>query len=78
MSVGYEGWQGDDQALFAPSYAQPTFQYNNMIDLINNNPYSESSLSYNPLTGKPMPGQYQYAETLLASSLRTPGESTRG
>ncbi|HTF72205.1 MAG TPA: carboxypeptidase regulatory-like domain-containing protein [Edaphobacter sp.] len=62
LSFGYEGWQGDDQALFAPSYAQPTFQYNNMIDLINNNPYSESSLSYNPLTGKPMPGQYQYAE----------------
>ncbi len=29
-----------------------------MIDLINNKPYSESSLSYNPVTGQPMPGQY--------------------
>ncbi|HZZ37779.1 MAG TPA: TonB-dependent receptor [Acidobacteriaceae bacterium] len=63
ISVGYEGWHGDDLALFAPSYAQPTFQFNNMIDLINNNPYSESSLSYNPVTGQPMPGQYAYAET---------------
>lgn len=61
-SVGYEGWRGDDLALFAPSYAQPTFQYNNMIDLINDNPYSETSLSYNPITGKPMPGQYEYGE----------------
>jgi hypothetical protein len=63
ISIGYEGWHGDDLALFAPSYAQPSFQFNNMIDLINNNPYSESSLSYNPVTGKPMPGQYAYAET---------------
>ena len=63
FSVGYEGWHGDDLALFAPSYAQPSFQYNNMIDLINDHPYSESGLSYNPVTGQPMPGQYEYAET---------------
>ncbi len=63
ISIGYEGWHGDDLALFAPSYAQPSFQFNNMIDLINNNPYSESSLSYNPVTGQPMAGQYAYAET---------------
>ena len=62
ISVGYEGWHGDDLALFAPCYAQPTFQYNNMIDLINDKPYSESGLSYNPVTGQPMPGQYQYAQ----------------
>ena len=63
FSIGYEGWHGDDLALFAPSYAQPTFQYNNMIDLINDHPYSETGLSYNPVTGQPMPGQYEYAET---------------
>jgi hypothetical protein len=62
ISVGYEGWHGDDLALFAPCYAQPTFQYNNMIDLINDKPYSETGLSYNPVTGQPMPGQYEYAE----------------
>jgi hypothetical protein len=33
-----------------------------MIDLINDKPYSESGLSYNPVTGKPMPGQYEYGE----------------
>jgi len=61
-SFGYEGWRGDDLALFAPSYAQPSFQYNNMIDLINDKPYSETGLSYNPITGKPMPGQYEYGQ----------------
>ena len=61
-SLGYEGWRGDDLALFAPCYAQPSFQYNNMIDLINDKPYSETGLSYNPVTGKPMPGQYEYGE----------------
>ena len=63
ISVGAEGWHGDDLALFAPAYAQPNFQYNSMIDLINDKPYSEGSLSYNPVTGKPMPGQYEYAQS---------------
>lgn len=58
---GYEGWTGDDVALFAGAYGQPNFQFNNMIDLINDNPYSESSLSYNVVTGQPQAGNYQYA-----------------
>lgn len=63
FKVGYEGWHGDDLALFAAAYGQPNLTYNNMIDLINNNPYSESGLSYNVVTGKPQPGQYEYAMT---------------
>ncbi len=76
-SVGYEGWHGDDLALFAPCYAQPTFQYNNMIDLINDNPYSESSLSYNPVTGKPMPGQYEYAQSTFGIFAQDTWKATR-
>ena len=63
FKFGYEGWHGTDVANFAAAYAQPAFQFNSMIDFINNNPYSESSLSYNPVTGKPSPGQYEYAMT---------------
>lgn len=63
IDIGVSGWHGNDLALFAPAYAQPNFFFNNMIDLINNNPYNETSLSYNPVTGKPMPGQYEYAST---------------
>ena len=63
FKVGYEGWHGDDLALFAGAYGIPNLYYNNMIDLINDNPYSESGLSYNIVTGKPQPGQYQFAMT---------------
>lgn len=61
FKFGYEGWHGDDLALFAGAYGIPNLFYNNMIDLINDNPYSESGLSYNIVTGKPQPGNYQYA-----------------
>jgi menaquinone-dependent protoporphyrinogen IX oxidase len=50
FKVGYEGWHGDDIALFAGAYGQPSINYTNMIDLINNAPYSESGLAYDPVT----------------------------
>lgn len=63
FKFGYEGWHGDDIALFAAAYAQPSFQFNSIIDLINNNPYSEGNLSYDPVTGKPKANNYGYAQT---------------
>lgn len=63
LSFGYEGWHGDDTAHFQGPYGQPTFSFNNIIDLINNNPYTEGGLSYNVKTGKPEPGNYGYSET---------------
>jgi hypothetical protein len=61
FKFGYEGWHGDDLALFAGAYGVPNLQYNNMIDLINDKPYTETGLSYNIVSGKPQPGQYQFA-----------------
>ncbi len=49
---GYEGWFGDDVEKFQGPYSQPTFQYNNLIDLVQDKPFTESGVSYNPLTGK--------------------------
>ncbi len=63
VRAGYEGWHGDDIALFAAAYSQPNFQFNSLIDLINNNPYSENNLSYDPATGKPKANNYGYSET---------------
>ena len=42
FKVGYEGWHGDDLAYFAGRYSQPTFSFTSMINLINNNPYTET------------------------------------
>ena len=64
VRVGYEGWHGDDVALFAAAYSQPNFQFNSLIDLINDNPYSESNLSYDPVTGKPKANNYGYSQTI--------------
>lgn len=63
IKVGYEGWHGDDVALFAGAFAQPSFQFNSIIDLINNNPFTENGLTYDPLTGKPKANNYGYAQT---------------
>ncbi len=63
FKAGFEAWRSDDIALFAGAYDQPTFQFNNMIDLIANNPYSESGISYNPVTGAYDSANYGYKET---------------
>ncbi len=63
FKFGYEGWHGDDVALFAAAYAQPAFQFNSLIDLINDNPYSEGGLSYDPVSGKPKANNYGYSQT---------------
>ena len=49
---GYEGWFGDDVEKFQGPYSQPTFTYNNLIDLVEDKPYTESGVAFNPLTGK--------------------------
>ncbi|HEX7361402.1 MAG TPA: carboxypeptidase regulatory-like domain-containing protein [Bryobacteraceae bacterium] len=63
LKFGYEGWHGNDLAYFAGTHDQPSFEFNSLLDLVQDQPHSESGLSYNPLTGKPQPGNYGYAET---------------
>jgi Carboxypeptidase regulatory-like domain len=63
FKAGFELWRSNDIALFAGAYDQPTFQFNNMIDLIANNPYSESGISYNPVSGAYDSANYGYKET---------------
>ena len=63
IKVGYEGWHGDDVALFGPAYSHPTFDFDSLLDLVQDAPHDESSLAYNPVTGAPEPGQYVFAAT---------------
>ena len=62
FKLGYDGWTGDAAALFAGPFGQANFYFNNMIDLINNSPFDEYNLSYNPVSGKPQDGNYDYKE----------------
>ncbi|TCK75323.1 TonB-dependent receptor [Acidipila rosea] len=77
IKAGYEGWHGDDLAYFAGAYGQPTINYTNMIDLINDNPYSESGLAYNPVTGKPADRNYGYQETTGGGFIEDTWKTTR-
>ena len=64
LKFGYEGRYGDDLALFAPPYNQPNFSFNNLLDLVRDEPFTETNLAYNPLTGQPAKGQYEYGIVL--------------
>jgi hypothetical protein len=64
IQVGYDGWHGDDIALFAGTHDQPSFSFNNLLDLVQDKPHTESSLAYNPVTGQPAQGNYGYASTV--------------
>jgi len=52
--VGYEGWFGDDVENFQGPHAQPTFNFNNLLDLAQDKPFNETGVSYNPITGQPV------------------------
>jgi hypothetical protein len=61
LKFGYEGRRGDDLALFAPVYNQPSFSFDNLLALAQDAPHSETGLAYDALTGQPAKGQYEYA-----------------
>lgn len=62
IKVGYEGWTGDDVEDFQGPHDQPTFQFNNIVDLVAADtsvstavqPYTETGVAFNPITGKHM------------------------
>jgi hypothetical protein len=67
LKFGYEGLRGDDLALFAPVFNQPSFSFDNLLDLVQDSPHTESNLSYDLLTGKPTP--YNYGFDVITNGL---------
>ena len=63
FKFGYEGWHGDDLAYFAGRYSQPIFTYTNVINLINENPFTETNIAFSPVSGQPFPDNYGFAAT---------------
>lgn len=61
LKVGYEGWFGTDIANFAGAWGQPNFQFNDLISFINDKPYTEGNLAFDPVTGNPRPGNYSFS-----------------
>jgi hypothetical protein len=65
IKAGFDVWRGDDDVFFQGADGIPSLQYNNLIDFINDDIYSESGLSYNVVTGKPVPYTYGYKKTTV-------------
>jgi len=63
LKMGVEIWHGDDDARFAPVRSRPSFSFNNLLDLVRDNPYSESGVAFDPKTGEATKGDYKYLST---------------
>lgn len=77
IKAGFNIWRSDDIALFAGTEDQPNLFYKNMIDFIANNPYSETGISYDPITGKFKPHNYGYKETTYGMFVEDTWKATR-
>ncbi|MGA2888572.1 MAG: hypothetical protein ABSE51_11015 [Terracidiphilus sp.] len=53
LRFGYEGWYGDDVEPFPGSYSQPTFSFDNLLELAQDAPHTQTHTMYNPVTGVP-------------------------
>ena len=51
--VGYDGARGIEHGDFTPTNVRPSLSFNSLLDLVQDNPASESVGAYNPLTGEP-------------------------
>ncbi len=52
LKFGYEGWYGNDVEPFQGPWSQPTFGFDNLLDLAESTPESENHVYYNPTTGQ--------------------------
>jgi Carboxypeptidase regulatory-like domain/TonB dependent receptor len=65
VKAGFDVWRGDDDVFFQGPDGIPNLNYTNLINFINDDIYSESGLSYNVVTGKPVPYTYGYKKTTV-------------
>jgi hypothetical protein len=60
LKVGFQAWSGDDDARFSASRSRPTFDFDNLLELVTDDPREERSVAYDPLTGQAAPGGYRH------------------
>ncbi len=54
LRFGYEGWYGDDVEPFQGPWSQPTFSFDNLLALAQDNAHTEGHVMYDPIQGKPV------------------------
>ena len=63
FKFGLEGTFDTELENFQGPHDQPTFQFNNLLALAQDKPYTESGVAYNPLTGKHVEWDWNAAMT---------------
>src|SRR5271156_4888858 len=53
LKFGYEGWYGTDIEPFEGPYSTPSFNFQDLTTLIQDQPRNEGNVMYNPVTGLP-------------------------
>lgn len=52
LKAGFEGWMGDDVELFQGPYDLPTFYFTSILNLVQDAPYNEAGVMYDPISGQ--------------------------
>ncbi len=60
LKFGFQAWWGDDDARFNGVNGRPSFAFNNLLDLVKDQPFRQNGPAYDPLTGKPGIGGYRH------------------
>ena len=60
LKLGVSGWWGDDDARFNDTYGRISLGFNNLIDLVTDQPFTQSGPWIDPLTGREGPGGYEH------------------
>jgi Carboxypeptidase regulatory-like domain len=60
LKFGFQAWYGDDDARFSPVRSRPTFDFNNLLELVTDDPREQRDVAYDPLTGLAAPGGYRH------------------
>ncbi|MGH9371580.1 MAG: TonB-dependent receptor, partial [Vicinamibacterales bacterium] len=60
LKFGFQAWHGDDDARFSPVRGRPTFTFNNLLELVADDPLEMGGVAYDPLTGQAAAGGYRH------------------
>lgn len=66
LQFGTEGFHGDNLTYFGPWFSQPVLTFTGLLSLVQDQPYSEGGVAYNPLTGQQagvLGGSFRYTGT---------------
>lgn len=60
FKLGFEAWTGDDDARFNDVYGRTSFTFNNLLELVRDDPFQQVGPRIDPLTGREGPGGYRH------------------